>query len=359
MNPKGTNSSKKGTHECFQKLLSSNSIDGSAYNWTSETQLENHKWAFDRQVFFWILGNGNFEALDSFYPLISIVIVFHHVFNTPSGGLLKHDESTGRTNTIHKHLFSSMKCAINGCKCIIIIQYVTYVGLNISCMWMCMMKILTLKNLMLPGVPWAPVDWRLRWAHNLNPLVLGCRPSLAARIWQVHSPVDACLAATEEAQAEKEQTGLTLDDFVGPLLVAVSVCLLGHWEWWDGLVKMERTWEKTIEDLKGCRILYMRGAVVEHVEKTCRDLMVKLKGVVVFGSHLGLDIVTRMYFFSIGMTRHITFASWLPLWPFCFGPSSSDFGETDWAKVNRSRMIQGVLWSHERVREEIQNHNNR
>lgn len=44
---------------------------------------------------------------------------------------------------------------------------------------------------------------------------------------KVHSPVDACLAATEEAQAEKEQTGLTLEDFGGPLLVAVSVCLLG------------------------------------------------------------------------------------------------------------------------------------
>ena len=87
-------------------------------------------------------------------------------------------------------------------------------------------------NIKKPNVTWGPLDpdWRLRWAHNLNPLVLGCRPSLA-RIWQVHSPVDACLAATEEAQAEKEQTGLTLEDFGGPLLVAVSVCLLGHWEW--------------------------------------------------------------------------------------------------------------------------------
>ena len=33
----------------------------------------------------------------------------------------------------------------------------------------------------------------------------------------------------------------------------------------------------------------MRGAVVEHVEKKWRDLMVKLKGGVVFGSHLGLE----------------------------------------------------------------------
>ena len=56
---------------------------------------------------------------------------------------------------------------------------------------------------------------------------------------QVHSPVDACLAASEEAQAEKEQTGLTLEDFGGPLLLAVCVCLLGHLSLvelgWEGL----------------------------------------------------------------------------------------------------------------------------
>ena len=36
--------------------------------------------------------------------------------------------------------------------------------------------------------------------------------------------------------------------------------------------------------------------MVEHVEKTWRDLMVKLKGVVVFGSHLGLDSSPHVFF---------------------------------------------------------------
>ena len=54
-----------------------------------------------------------------------------------------------------------------------------------------------------------------------------------ARCCQVHQPIDACAAADEEAEAEKETQGLALKDMAGPLILAVAFCLLGSSAQWN------------------------------------------------------------------------------------------------------------------------------
>jgi len=57
------------------------------------------------------------------------------------------------------------------------------------------------------------------------------RDAKTSGTWQsalkVHQPIDACAAAAEEAEAEKETQGLALKDMAGPLILAVAFCLLG------------------------------------------------------------------------------------------------------------------------------------
>jgi len=57
------------------------------------------------------------------------------------------------------------------------------------------------------------------------------RDAKTSGTWQsalkVHQPIDACAAADEEAEAEKETQGLALKDMAGPLILAVAFCLLG------------------------------------------------------------------------------------------------------------------------------------
>lgn len=61
--------------------------------------------------------------------------------------------------------------------------------------------------------------------------------------FQVHQPIDACAAAAEEAEAEKETQGLALKDMAGPLILAVAFCFLGV-----ARAKRQMNFQKTIEN---------------------------------------------------------------------------------------------------------------